>query len=38
MRAFEIFNKKSETHPTTTAAKLELSCIELKRENDAEAM
>ena len=37
-RALHIFTKENETHPTTTAAKLKLSCIDMKRGNFGEAM
>ena len=37
-RAFQIFSKENEIHPTTTAARLKLSCIDMKKGKFGEAM
>lgn len=37
-RAFQVFRTENETHPTTTAARIKLSCIDMKRNEFAKAM
>ena len=37
-RAFQIFNKENETHPTTTVARMKLCCVDMKRGNYTKAV